>query len=95
MYVLLTIICVSSLPSWWWTKGPGLGDPGPEINVAGRFGMLAAAVAGGLATSHYLGTDLSSTMAIAAYAGGRVASRLVLVALNPQPLPPKAIGSNG
>ena len=94
MYALLTIVCISSLPSWWWTKGPGLGDPPRGINTMGRLGMFAAAVAGGLAVSLLFGTDSSSTMAVAAYAGGRLASRLAWVALNPQPLPPKAIGGH-
>ena len=91
MMILLFIVCVSSLPSWWWTKGPGLGDPAPDITLAGRLTIAIATIAGGIATAHFLGTDSTSTMAIAAFAGGKVAGRLALVALNPQPLPPKQI----
>jgi hypothetical protein len=25
--VLAIFVAISALPSWWWTKGPGLGDP--------------------------------------------------------------------
>jgi hypothetical protein len=89
IFLLLTIVAISPLPWWWWIKGPGLGDPSPVLSISAKIVMLIAAIGGGLLTAQLLGTDLESTKAIAAYAGGSLGSRLALVALNPQPLPPK------
>ena len=44
---------------------------------------------GGLGCAYLLGGTDTATMAIASYAGSQALSHLLLVALNPQPLPPK------
>lgn len=80
-------VAISSLPSWWWTKGPGLGDPAPD-SVRNRFIVAGLTLAGGLGAAAIFGKD-SLTTSVAAFAGGRVGAGIA-VALNPQPLPPKA-----
>jgi hypothetical protein len=80
------IVAISSLPSWWWTRGPGLPDPPPFLT---RVLVAIAAVGGGLVSSYLLGNGDVVTSSIAAFAGGRVLGGVATM-LNPQPLPPKA-----
>jgi hypothetical protein len=79
------IIAVSSLPSWWWTRGPGLPDP-PFSN---RIITAVAAIGGGLVSSYLFGNGDVVTSSIAAFAGGRVLGGVATM-LNPQPLPPQS-----
>ena len=86
-FTLPLLVAVSSLPSWWWTKGPGLGDPAPDV-IRNRFVVAGLTLAGGLGAAAIFGKD-SLTTSVAAFAGGRIGAGIA-VALNPQPLPPKA-----
>ncbi|MBD2752531.1 hypothetical protein [Spirosoma validum] len=84
--LLPIFVAISSLPSWWWTKGPGLGDPAPDVRQ-NRLFTAGLTLAVGLGAAVVFG---KSTVAksIAAYAGGRIGAG-VATSLNPQPLPPK------
>lgn len=87
-FLLPTFAAISSLPRWWWTKGPGLGDPGPED----RFNQVLVAgltLTVGLGAAALVGKD-TLTRSVAAFAGGRIGAGLA-AALNPQPLPPKTV----
>ena len=82
--ILPFLVAISTLPSWWWTRGPGLPDP-PFIH---RAIAAVAAVVGGLLSAYLFGKDDLVLSSIAAFAGGRVLGGVVNM-LNPQPLPPK------
>ncbi len=83
-----TLVAMSSLPDWWWTKGPGLPDPPVERSLQNRLIVAGLTVAGGLGAAALFGRD-TVTASVAAFAGGRLGGKLATVALNPQPLPPK------
>ena len=85
-FTLPLFVAISSLPPWWW-KGPGLGDPAPDV-IRNRFVVAGLTLAGGLGAAAIFGKD-SLTTSVAAFAGGRIGAGIA-VALNPQPLPPKA-----
>lgn len=85
-FLLPAFAAISSLPSWWWTKGPGLGDPSPE----GRSNQVLVAgltLAVGLGAAALVGKD-ALTKSVVAFAGGRIGAGIA-TALNPQPLPPR------
>ena len=84
-FLLPVFAAISSLPSWWWTNGPGLGDPSPED----RNNQLVTAgltLAVGLGAAALIGKD-PLTKSVVAFAGGRIGAGIAK-SLNPQPLPP-------
>lgn len=86
-WMLPVLAAISSLPSSWWTRGPGLPDPPPLLN-RNRLVVAGLTLAGGLGAAAFAGSD-TMTRSLAAFAAGRIAGRIGMVALNPQPLPPK------
>ena len=87
--IIPLIVAISSLPIWWWTKGPGLGDP-PRFSLTQKIILFFSAIAGGLLSAYLIGNENETIRAFIAFAGGRIGSGLSLAALNPQPLPPKS-----
>ncbi|AUD03230.1 hypothetical protein [Spirosoma pollinicola] len=84
--ILPIFVAISALPSWWWTKGPGLGDPAPDRRQD-RFLTAGLTLAAGLGAAVIFGKG-TVAKSIAAYAGGRIGAG-VAASLNPQPLPPR------
>jgi hypothetical protein len=62
------LLAVSPRPGWWWTEGPGLGDPGPERVVDVVDGVAQGTL--------HVGSDVHGDLLISSAAGRRFNARL-------------------